>query len=253
VNERDLTIAHTLEAHVPLRTDEAPNWADVLRRGGVAASNGVGRQLRVRPKRPRRTRLRFALALTVVLVMALISVLGVGATQGWWFFKRGATIPFAVFSAVNGRVVGWAPTGHDWFVVYIDRRGRNWCGLQGTSWHIAIVETTKLPVHVVADRRLQGAMCGNALSWVRSGQFSDGRHREVAFMLWASPSLGAQTSVYRIERHRLRLLATFPGDQVDLGRGTVTVRYDNTGRSPHGELRDVYRFSRGKYRLQRPH
>jgi hypothetical protein len=29
---------------------------------------------------------------------------------------------------------------------------------------------------------------------------------------------------------------------VTLGRGTVTVRFENRGRSAHGELEDVYRF-----------
>jgi hypothetical protein len=48
----------------------------------------------------------------------------------------------------------------------------------------------------VADRRIGGTMCGNELAGVRAGRFSDGRHREVAFMLWTTPSIGAWTSIY---------------------------------------------------------
>jgi hypothetical protein len=250
VNDRDLTIACALEGHVPLRIDAPADWADVLRRANVVASNGAVPQLRVRRPRASRARRRFAIALAAVLTVALVAVLGVGAAQGWWFFKRGATVPYNVFSAVDGRVVGWAPTGHDWFAVYVDRRGSDWCHLQGTSWRMALVETTQLPVRVVADRRIGGAMCGNELSWVRSGRFSDGQHREVAFMLWATPSLGAVTSIYRIDGNRFRLLARIPGDNVTLGKGTVTVRWENPSRSPHGELKDVYRFTNGRYRLQ---
>jgi hypothetical protein len=249
VNERDLTIAFALEARVPLRTGEAADWNDVLRRANVVASvsNGAVSRLTVRRTRSRR---RFSVVLAAVLAASLVAVLSVGAAQGWWFFKRGATVPYDVFSAVNGRVVGWAPTGHDWFAVYINRIGPDWCHLQGTSWRMALVETKKLPVRVVADRRISGAMCGNELSWIRSGRFSDGRHREVAFMLWATPSLGAITSIYRIDGNRFRLLARIPGDRVVLGRGTVMVHWENTGRSPHGELKDVYRFKNGRYRLQ---
>jgi hypothetical protein len=34
-----------------------------------------------------------------------------------------------------------------------------------------------------------------------------------------------------------------------LGRGTVTVSFENRGRSRHGEIEDVYRFADGRYRL----
>jgi len=34
-----------------------------------------------------------------------------------------------------------------------------------------------------------------------------------------------------------------------LGRGIVTVSFENRGRSPHGELEDVYRFDGVHYRL----
>ncbi len=160
-----------------------------------------------------------------------------------------AVIPLPVFSAIHGRVVGWARSERDWFVVYVDRAGGQWCGLEGASWRMALVETRKLPPRAVADRRLGGAMCGNELAWVRAGKFSDGRHREVAFMLWADPSLGAKTYIYRIDHGRFGLLAKFAGDRVRLGRGAVTVGFENRGRSPHGELKDTYRFEGDRYRL----
>jgi hypothetical protein len=40
---------------------------------------------------------------------------------------------------------------------------------------MALVETSRLPVRLIADRRIAGAMCGNELAWVRTGRFSDGR------------------------------------------------------------------------------
>ena len=116
---------------------------------------------------------------------------------------------------------------------------------------MTLVETARLPMRSIADRRISGAMCGNELGWVRAGRFSDGRHREVAFMLWATPSLGATTFVYRVDGGRFSLLATFGGDKVTLARGTVTVAFENRGRSAHGEIEDVYRFVDGRYRLAR--
>jgi hypothetical protein len=179
----------------------------------------------------------------VAFALAVASV-AVGAASA-------ATVPYDVFAAVHGRVVGWAKTGSDWFVVYVDRNGGDWCGLRGASWRMALVETTHLPVHVTADRRIGGAMCGNELAWVRAGRFSDGRHREVAFMLWTTPSTGARSYIYRVDGGRFRLLAKFAGDKVSLSRGTVTVSFENRGRSQHGELEDVYRFAGGHYRLVR--
>lgn len=160
-----------------------------------------------------------------------------------------ASVPTDVLDAVHGRVAGWARSGSDWFVVYLDRKGGGWCGLEGASWRVALVRTRPLADRLVADRRLSGAMCGNALSWVHAGRLTDGVHDDVAFMLWATPSIGATTYVYRLDGARLRLLATFPGDRVVLGRGVVTVSYENRGRSRHGELKDVYRFENGRYRL----
>jgi len=159
------------------------------------------------------------------------------------------TVPGDVANAVHGRVVGWARTGGDWFVVYLDRTGGDWCGMQGASWRIALVETRQLPVRVTSDRRLSGAMCGNSLAWVQGGRFSDGAHEEAAFMLWATPSLGATTYIYRVDGGRLALLAKFGGDRVVVRRGTVTVSFENRGRSRNGDIEDVYRFSGGAYRL----
>jgi len=179
--------------------------------------------------------------------LALVAVLLLGLSGA----AAAATVPYPVYGAVNGRVVGWAKTGSDWFVVYVDRKGRDRCGLEGSSWRMTLVETARLPMRSIADRRISGAMCGNELGWVRAGRFSDGRHREVGFMLWATPSLGATTFVYRVDGGRFSLLATFGGDKVTLARGTVTVAFENRGRSAHGEIEDVYRFVDGRYRLAR--
>jgi hypothetical protein len=184
------------------------------------------------------------LAQRVATVALVVGSLAAGAASA-------ATIPSSVFTAVNGRVVGWAKTGSEWFVVYVDRKGSDTCGLRGASWRMALVETRKLPVRAVADRRITDAMCGNELAWVRAGRFSDGRHREVAFTLWITPSIGARTSIYRVDRDRFRLLATFGGDTVTLRRGLAVVVYENRGRSPNGEIEDVYRFENGRYRLVR--
>jgi len=173
-----------------------------------------------------------------------------------------AVIPPAVLYALDGRVVGWARSGSEWFVVYLHvsqrgaREARNSgsyqarCHLAGASWRMALVETQKLPAHVVADRPItHGAMCGNTLAWVRAGRFSDGRHREVAFMLWATPSLGAEAYIYRIDHDRFDRLATFAGDRVTLGHGTVRVGFENIGRSGNGPLEKTYRFVNGHYQL----
>ncbi len=118
---------------------------------------------------------------------------------------------------------------------------------------MALVASAPLPVHVVADRRIGGAMCGNELAWVRSGHFSDGRHREVAFMLWTTPSLGASAFIYRVEGRGLVRLASFHGDRVSIERGIATVSFENRGRSVHGEIEDTYRFGQGRYYLVRRH
>jgi hypothetical protein len=173
-----------------------------------------------------------------------------------------AVIPSAVLYALDGRVVGWARSGSEWFVVYLHisqrgaRKARNSgsyqarCHLAGASWRMALVETQKLPARVVADRPItHGAMCGNTLAWVRAGRFSDGRHREVAFMLWATAALGAQTYIYRIDHDRFDLLQKFYGDRVTIGHGTVRVGFENIGRSGNGPLEETYRFVNGRYRL----
>jgi hypothetical protein len=182
-------------------------------------------------------------AVRLAAVLASILVLAGSAST--------ATVPPPILYAVHGRIVGWARSGPDWFAVYLAGTRRGACGLQGASWRMALVSTVPLPPRVVDDRSIGmgGAMCGNWLSWVRSGLFSDGRHREVAFMLWATPSLGATTYIYRVGGHRLRLLASFSGDRVVIRRRIVRVSFENRGRSRHGELLDVYRFSHGRYRL----
>jgi len=162
---------------------------------------------------------------------------------------RSVTVPEPVTSGVHGRVMGWAQSKPDWFAVYVDKAGGDWCGLQGASWWIGLVDTTKQPERLVYSQKLGSAMCGNSLAWVRAGRFSDGLHPEVAFMLWQTPSLGATTYVYRIAGGRLQLLANVPGDSVTLGRGVITARFENSGRSPDGKSKDVYRFSDGRYRL----
>ena len=178
----------------------------------------------------------------VLLALLVVAVSGAAAA---------ATVPAPVVEAVHGRVVGWAKTGSDWFVVYVDRKGGGWCGLERASWRMALVETSKLPVRVVADRRVGAAMCGNELAWVQGGRFSDGRHQEVAFMLWTTPSIGASAYVYRVDGGRFRLLARFAGDKVTLRPGIAIVGFENRGRSRHGEIEDVYRFVDGHYRLVR--
>lgn len=184
--------------------------------------------------------------MTRLAILALVTLTLTGGASA-------ATVPEPIVEAVHGRVVGWARGGSDWFAVYVDRKGSGWCGLGGASWRMALVETKQLPVRVIADRRIGGAMCGNELAWVRAGRFSDGRHREVAFMLWTTPSIGAWTYIYRIDGGRFRLLARFGGDKVTLGLGTATVSFENRGRSRGGELEDVYRFVGGRYRLVRRH
>jgi hypothetical protein len=162
------------------------------------------------------------------------------------------TLPQPVANAVHGRVIGWTRTAPDWFAVYVQGKGRDWCGLDGASWWIALVESPQAaPERIVSPVRVGSAMCGNSLAWVRAGRFSDGKHREVAFMLWATPSIGATTYIYRIEGNRLVKLAAFPGDSVTIGRGTVIARFDNSGRNPDGRIKNVYRFAGGRYRLQK--
>jgi hypothetical protein len=158
-----------------------------------------------------------------------------------------ATVPPAVQDAVHGRIAGWAAAPVGWVAVYLDKPGGGWCGLEGASWEVGVVsaKTERLASPVRVGR----AMCGNSLAWVRSGRFSDGKHPEVAFMLWTTPSIGATTYLYRLNGSRLVRLASFPGDSVSLGRGTITVRFENAGRSPNGKLREVYRFEDGRYRL----
>ena len=160
------------------------------------------------------------------------------------------TLPYPVFAATPGKPVGWARSGALWFVVYVDRRGGDWCALRDAHWRMALLDPAKAPRAVTDDRLVAGAMCGNDLAWVRAGSFSDGRHREIAFQLRVTPSIGAQTFLYRVDGGRFRRLGVFWGDRVTLGRGTVTARWENRGRSPDGKsLRYVYRWAGDRYRL----
>lgn len=233
----DAVIRDALLTVVPLRDDVEPSWARVL-----------AQTIESTPK-PRWTRRRrFALAVALAALVLGAPVFAIGATQNWWLSRSGGTVPEPVFVPIHGRPAGWARSGSDWFVVYV-KGGTGRCGLEGGQWRIALVETQRLPAHVVADRAIGGSMCGNLVSWVRTGRFSDGKHPEAAFMLWATPSLGATTYVYRLDGGKLAPLARFAGDDVELSAGTVTVTYENGGRSPHGETKDVYRFRDGRYRL----
>jgi len=72
-------------------------------------------------------------------------------------------------------------------------------------------------------------------------------------MLWATPSIGAFTYIYRLQGGRFSLLARFGGDRVTIGVGTVTVAFENRDRNPLGDLEDTYRFSRGHYKLVNRH
>jgi hypothetical protein len=233
----DRAIRGALEAAVPLRSNVEPDWTRVLARAIESAP---------KPRRTRRRRGAFAVALTALVLAA--PVFAIGTTQNWWLSRGGGTVPEPVFVPIHGRPMGWAGSGSNWFVVYV-KGGTGRCGLDGGQWRIALVETRRLPARVVSDRPIGGSMCGNLVSWVKTGRFSDGKHPEAAFQLWTTPSIGATTYVYRLDGERLTALARFPGDHVELSAGTATVTYENVGRSPHGELRDVYRFHGGRYRL----
>lgn len=217
-------------------------------------------------RRMRRRRLILALLAVVAIggatgaAIALGSPNRTGAAPGRSAVPRAAsgpghgllstgTIPYPVFETVHGQVVGWAKTGHDWFAVYVNKLGDGWCGLGHDSWRIALVGAKTPPFQVVANRRIAPAGCGNMLSWVRAGRFSDGLHREVAFFLWNTPAIGATGYIYRVAANRLHLLATFHGDSLKLSSGRAVVGFENRGRSPKGELEDVYRFTNGQYRL----
>jgi hypothetical protein len=158
-----------------------------------------------------------------------------------------ATVPGVVLDAVHGRVAGWASSPGGFVAVYLNRQGGGWCGLEGADWRVGVVNAKA--ERLSSSLRIGAAMCGNSLAWLKEGRFSDGRHPEVAFQLWTTPSIGATTYVYRIEGPRLVRLATFPGDKVTVNRGTVTARFENAGRNPKGKLREVYRFESGRYRL----
>jgi hypothetical protein len=237
VTHDDAVVRNALAAAVPFRGDVEPDWTRVLARAIESAP---------KPRWTRRRRAAFTVALAALVLAA--PVFAIGTTQNWWLSRSGGTVPEPVFVPIRGRSMGWARSGSNWFVVYV-KGGTGRCGLDGGQWRIALVETRRLPARVVSDRPIGGSMCGNLVSWVKTGRFSDGKHPEAAFQLWTTPSLGATTYVYRLDGGRLAPLARFPGDHVELTAGTVTVTYENVGRSPHGELEDVYRFRDGRYTL----
>jgi hypothetical protein len=237
VTHDDAVVRNALDAAVPFRGDIEPDWTRVLARAIESAP---------KPRWTRRRRAAFTVALAALVLAA--PVFAIGTTQNWWLSRSGGTVPEPVFVPIRGRSMGWARSGSNWFVVYV-KGGTGRCGLDGGQWRIALVETGRLPARVVSDRPIGGSMCGNLVSWVKTGRFSDGKHPEAAFQLWTTPSLGATTYVYRLDGGRLAPLARFPGDHVELTAGTVTVTYENVGRSPHGELEDVYRFRDGRYTL----
>ena len=214
-------------------------------------------------RRARQRRLLASLALVVVAGAAIASFglrsPGSAGTPGSGLAARSSadfgsppikagTIPYALFTTVPGRLIGWAKTGHDWFAVYLDKLSQSPCGLGHNSWRVALVDPSAA-IPLAASRRVGPAGCGNALAWVRAGSFSDGLHRDVAFFLWSTPAIGATGYVYRAEADHLRLLATFHGDSLRLSRGQAVVGFENRGRGSHGELQDVYRFVDGRYRL----
>jgi hypothetical protein len=151
-----------------------------------------------------------------------------------------------VQDAVHGRVAGWTSSPGGFVAVYLDRPGGGWCGLEGADWRVGVVNAKA--ERLSSSQLIGGATCGNLLAWLKEGRFSDGRHAEVAFQLWTTPSIGATTYVYRIEGARLVKLASFPGDKVTIARGTVTASFENAGRNPNGKLREVYRYEGGRYR-----
>jgi hypothetical protein len=233
----DAVVRNALDAAIPLRVDVEPDWTRVLAQTIESTP---------KPRWTRRKRTAFTVALAALVLAA--PVFAIGATQNWWLSRSGGTVPEPVFVPIRGRSMGWARSGSNWFVVYV-KGGTGRCGLDGGQWRIALVETRRLPARVVSDRPISGSMCGNLVSWVKTGRFSDGKHPEAAFQLWTTPSLGATTYLYRLDGGRLARLAQFPGDHVELSAGTVTVTYENAGRSTHGETQDVYRFRDGRYRL----
>ena len=159
-----------------------------------------------------------------------------------------AAVPPILFGAVPGRVAGWQRYGNGWAVAYLHGGAKGPCGyLERGTWRVALVSTSPLPVHLTVDRAVERSMCGNTFEWIRAGALTDGRHREVAVSITATPSLGADAFVYRLERNRLRLLRRFHADRVAIRPGVVTLTWAYAARSPSGEAREVWRWRRGRY------
>lgn len=162
----------------------------------------------------------------------------------------GGSVPYPVYTAVHGRVVGWQPLGRGYAVAYLSGRPAGWCGFEGGSWRLALVrESTTGPSRVIVRRRLEESMCGNELVWLRTGRLTDGRHSEVALSILTTPSIGATAWVFRIRGARLVLVRRFFADRIAIEPGVVRLSW-LPGHSPDGKTTlQVWRFVRGAYRL----
>jgi hypothetical protein len=162
----------------------------------------------------------------------------------------GGTVPYPVYNAVRGRVVAWQPARQGYAVAYLSGAPRGWCGFQGGAWHLALVRNSSTgPSRVTVDRRLEGSMCGNELVWLRAGRLTDGQHAEVALSILTTPSIGATAWVFRVVAGRFALVRRFYADRIAIRPGVVTLTW-LLGHSPDGTTtREVWRFTRGAYRL----
>jgi len=177
--------------------------------------------------------------LRVAAVLALgLAVSGAAST---------ATVPLPVLEAIQGRPVGWAPTGPDWFVDYLKAgEGSVWirgCDLRWRAFPPRRRRRTSQPIVRIGRSNVRQT------SWpgFRAGRFSDadiGR-RIHALDNAVDRSAGLH---HRVRRQGFRLLASFGG--IESCSGAASSGWlENPGRSPHGEMLDVYRFSGGRYRL----
>jgi len=238
----------------PLRKTERGDWSSVLASVEQHASRPALRgTARDREPQPRarflaRKRQRVCLAAFAILLGLVVPVLALGATRGW-FTRSGSTVPSPLLFAVHGRIMGWTRTDDGWAIVFLSGKASGRCGMNGASWHLGIASGHPLPFHLTSVEAVEPAMCGNRLQWVRSGSFSDGKHTEVAFMLWTTPSLGASAYVYRVTEGRLELLRRFAGDGFTLEKGKVVATFENRQRSPNGHLTMTYVYAHGNYHL----
>jgi hypothetical protein len=155
--------------------------------------------------------------------------------------------------AVPGRIVAWqrgdlaTRPGLETAVVYDDDRSRLCSRGHRGAWRVAVVARGRR----VADRRLVASMCGNAFRHLRAGPLTDGRHAEVAVTILLTPSIGERAWILRVRGNRLVVVRIFHADQVEVEPGRVILRWLYAARSPARVARQVWRFERGAYRLQR--